>query len=465
VREGRLTAEQDKLLWEKQRAAIDKEDQKIVARYLGDDYEGIGRPLIPGSKLDPADYKISRLFRGKETRALVDKAELEAVRREQEESSATMVLDDPLAAPGPAPAAPSPPATVVEDQLARSFDDAEPDEEDEEGLKPAFKSAPGARGMDRVKEMTRIADYAVVQVLGAGGMGAVFLGQRDGAGELCAIKVMLNSAAGEKERGRFQREIDLGKKVRHKNIVGVIESGKTDDGLTYLVVPAIVGGELRSLLKKAAGKGLSAHEACDFFEQMLEGMQAVHDLRIVHRDLKPENVMIAGKERTVKIMDFGLAKLDHEAEKESDAAFRTLNGEVVGTPAYIAPESITGDPIDARTDIYSLGIIFFEMLTGKLPIEAATPEEYVQQHLICPPLSLHEARGGRVEWPSEADALFSRMLAKVKDERPASCKAILAELRKTIRPKLEAMEKGPPPPAEEPKRYTSLLGRLLGKGR
>jgi serine/threonine protein kinase len=245
---------------------------------------------------------------------------------------------------------------------------------------------------------------------------------------------MLDQAASKAERGRFMREIQLTKRIKHKNVIGILDSGTTSQGLTYLVVPALAGKELRSYIDLDK-VGLDREFACAIMEGVLEGMQAVHDASIVHRDLKPENCFVLAGGRDVKIMDFGLARLDDDAlEATQNDYFRSQGGEVVGSPPYIAPESITSDPIDRRTDIYSLGVMFFEMLTGVRPIESETTQGYLTAHLVAPPLTLAEARP-KLSWPPEAEKLIARMLAKSRDERPSTCRAILDELR-TFIPKL-----------------------------
>ncbi|MBX3471798.1 MAG: serine/threonine protein kinase [Planctomycetes bacterium] len=400
VRAGRLPPEKDKELQRQARASIEQDDARIMDRYRQEDFAGVMKPLIRGSRLDPADFKISTLFRSKETRALVDQIDLQALREE-----ARRAREAP--APPPAPAAAAPPVAT-----------------------PSPAGAPALAGMDQVSKLKRIADYTIVEVLGVGGMGAVFLGQKDGRGEYCAIKVMLNQAAGKTELGRFRRELALMARIDHPNVLALLDSGDTPEGLTYLVVPALAGKELRAHIDAAGAAGLTPPLVIKVFKQVLEGMDAVHRLGIVHRDLKPENIFVrAGGEEEVKIMDFGLAKLaDGADEGGQEDCFRSDAGEVVGSPAYIAPESITNDAIDARTDIYSLGIILFEMLTGKLPLESETAQGYLGQHLVCPPLTLAEAQPGR-RWPQALEDLLARMMGKTKDERPASCAEVLEAFR------------------------------------
>jgi predicted transcriptional regulator len=417
VKEGRLTPDQDAALANAERDVKEKDDARVLDKYRKEDFAGVARDLIPKSRLEPQDFKISTLFRGKETRALVDKAELKAA-LEAASSERVKAAEPPPAAP--------------EQYLSSE---------------------------DRVRSMKRIADYSIVEVLGVGGMGAVFLAQRDGTGEYVAIKVLLNERATTAEKARFGREVELTPLVKHPNVIPLLDSGKTSDGMVFLVVPALAGKEMRSLLKASPG-GLAPPVVVRMFSQILGGLQAVHDAGILHRDMKPENVFVlAGGQHDLRIMDFGLAKRIKEKDLE---AFRTMAGEIVGSPAYIAPETVQSDFVDGRTDLYSLGVMLFEALTGKLPIESQTTMGYLTAHMIAPPLTLAEAAPERT-WAPELESFLARLLGKFKDERPASAAAALEEL-KALEPKIVAAGSpaGAPVDLTDTKKFVSktLLGRL-----
>lgn len=453
TRQGKVSHEQDALLQQRVQEWVGPDDARILERYRSSDFEGVGRPLIPHSQLEPEDFKISTLFRGRETRVLVEKVELARLRAE--------AVGDLLEGATPVPpAAPPPDDASDEDETQRTFQH-----------QPAQATSAGF-GMQQVLALQRIADYSIVETLGTGGMGAVFLGQKDGAGELVAIKVLLTAAASELERGRFRREVDLNRRIDHPAVIHIIDSGTTEQGLDYLIVPALAGKELRDHLDKAGGQGLPPARVLRIMEQLLAGMQAVHDQAIVHRDLKPENVFVlSGGEDLIKVMDFGLAKLGDAAITDVNS-FRSNTTEACGSPAYIAPESVTNDAIDARTDIYSLGIMLFELLTGQLPLESETAQGYLTQHMICPPLTLKEARPER-SWPQGLEDLLERMLGKSADERPASCQAVWTELDGLRAELLASAEAAPPEPEahEVPADgeqtgygFKGLLGRLWSKG-
>ncbi len=484
VRGGKLRAEEDKVLVKRSRASIERDDGKILERYVAEDFAGVAKPLIRGSNLDPGDFKISTLFRSKETRALVDAVDLERLRAEARQ------VHDERAATGAAPGltSPTPVASAAKGEADTVFDKPPPMptpvmREPPVINKPAHlqskaRAGPAPLKMEQVGSLKRIADYEIVETLGVGGMGAVFLGQRDGGGEYVAIKVMLNFAAGPAEIGRFRREIALGRRVKHPGAIAVLDAGETPEGLTYLVVPALAGKELRSLIDAAGGHGLPPQQVVKLFTKVLEGMQAIHEQQIVHRDLKPENIFVrAGADEDTVIMDFGLAKLATEVVANEPELYRSTKTEVVGSPMYIAPESITCDPVDARTDIYSLGVILFEMFTGKLPLESETTSGYLGQHLISPPLTLAEVAPER-RWPPGIEALVAHMLGKTREERPNSCKDVLDVFRREA----PALLRGDAPPtqlvpipvideapaaapaAEKPPfGFKGLLGRLWGR--
>ena len=485
VLQGRVTPEQDKALTAQMWDWLAADDERILGRYRKEGFAGIQKPLIPRSRLEPQEFKISTLFRGQETRVLVEKAELQAMR----------------AALGEGPPPTPPPESGRLRGAAEKGGEARhphrhsrletptpppPTGPGPDGTFPTFsaqppKPAPAAPGrgvsMEEVVKLKEIAGLQVVELLGQGGMGAVFLAQGR-TGEFVAIKVLVEQLAGELPRHRFKREIELLGRVRHPNLIHVIDSGVTPQGLAYLVIPALAGKELREHLQAAGGKGLPAEVVLRVMEQVLSGMSAVHAQRIVHRDLKPENVFVlAGGTWDVRVMDFGLSKLGADAEGVVPPAFKSATDEVAGSPAYISPESVTNDPIDARSDIYSLGIMLFELLTGRLPLESETAQGFLGQHLICPPLTLAEAVPGR-PWPAKLEDLIQRMLAKSPAERPQSCDEVLAALR-GLREELLAAERQAvagsstqdqakaqavtlAPAREEGGRWRGLIGKLLG---
>jgi tRNA A-37 threonylcarbamoyl transferase component Bud32 len=489
-----VTAEQHRALAQKTRQTLQQEDQKVIERYRKEDWAGVGRPLIPGSKLEAADFRIAKLPKEAHADAhaghVPSPPSIAQAGHTPTPFSATTTPPPFTTTPIPAdpptssmprvaipharhtPAPPPAPAPVPAPAHAHAHAKKKPD----------GPPAVAPLGMDAVRQLKRISDYTIVEVLGAGGMGAVFLGQKDGHSIYAAIKVMLNQAATEEEKKRFLREISLTRRIKHKNVIDILDSGDTPDGLTFLVVPALVAKELRALIDATKGQGLAPDLACRLFEGILEGLQAIHDAEIIHRDMKPGNVMVLSGASGLKIMDLGLARYLGEADPaDAAASFQTMTRSVVGSPTYIAPETISSEPLDNRTDIYSAGVIFFEMLTGKPPFESQNTSGLLTQHLAAPPPDLSEVQPGRA-WPKEADELIQKMMGKTKEERPASCREVLAILRGGLSAKLAQMSNAPPavaeakveiaeaPPATAKIEKSAwgvagILGRLMGKGR
>ena len=237
-----------------------------------------------------------------------------------------------------------------------------------------------------------IADrYHVVKKLGEGGMGQVYLAEHVKMGRRSAIKVMNPAMTHDPDAvARFNREAANASRITHPNVCAVYDFGETPDGLIYLAMEFIEGEPLTDLLEREGA--LPVPRAAHIFQQVADALQAAHDLGIVHRDLKPDNIMLTkGREGAdvVKVVDFGIAKAiggDVAGQKV------TKTGLVVGTPEFMSPEQLSGDKLDGRSDLYSLALVFFRMLTGKLPFEATTVQETMIKRLTDEPTKLAAAR-------------------------------------------------------------------------
>jgi serine/threonine-protein kinase len=278
--------------------------------------------------------------------------------------------------------------------------------------------------------------YAVIKKVGEGGMGAVYLASEIATGRKVALKLVLDQEKSKEAALRFKREILATSMCGHENIIEIYDAGETKDGSYFMAMEYVPGEELSDIVKKEGAVPVA--RSLDLFEQILEGIAAVHSADIVHRDLKPQNFRVwkdeeTGKER-LKIMDFGIARVRNaDQEQFGDAFYKTMGGKITGSPAYIAPESITEPDVDGRADLYSLGIACFRMVTGKLPFSCKDPMEYLPKHLYAKPPVPSEFLPGRGITP-ELDALILKLLEKRPEARFQTAGEVLVALREKVRP-------------------------------
>jgi serine/threonine-protein kinase len=224
--------------------------------------------------------------------------------------------------------------------------------------------------------------YLVLDLISVGGMGRVYRAEQRALGRTVAVKVIHpHLLADENSIVRFMTEARAASQLNHPNSVSVIDFGRTDDGQPYLVMEFLRGKDLARVAYEQAP--LSFKRIVDVLTQTLMALSEAHDLGIVHRDLKPENIILESLRRGgdfVKVVDFGLAKLKAEGATTNV----TMPGIVCGTPDYMAPEQGRGDAIDGRSDLYAIGVILFQLLTGRLPFEADSPTQVVMMHISVP---------------------------------------------------------------------------------
>jgi len=242
-----------------------------------------------------------------------------------------------------------------------------------------------------------IGNYLVVQKLGEGGMGSVYLAEHPQIGKKVALKVLhAEFSANEDVTKRFFNEARAVNDIGHPNIVdiidyGVIQAGASRDKLVYFIMEYLTGGTLSDVLRKEQ-QPLPPERALGIAMQVADALAASHKQGIVHRDLKPDNIMLQqrGRDRDfVKLLDFGIAKLTGDAQGSS----RTRTGIVMGTPAYMSPEQCEGrGNVDLRTDVYALGIVLYEMLTGRVPFIGEGYGEILVQHLTQRPIPVSQFR-------------------------------------------------------------------------
>jgi len=253
--------------------------------------------------------------------------------------------------------------------------------------------------------------YRIVELIGEGGMGRVWRAEQERLHRAVAIKVLQRDYSAIPEVGeRFQREAIAIARLDHPNCVAVQDFGRLPDGSLYLVMSFLQGVVLRSAL---TDEGFAAPRALHIARHLLSGLAHAHHAGIIHRDVKPDNVMLVrheGDPDFAKLFDFGIAKLVESADGAPVENLTRL-GQRFGTPAYMSPEQALGRPPDARTDLYSLTVVLFEMLTGRTPFQCDDEAGLLVMHAAKAPPSLSEASPGR-DFPSQLEALVARGLAK-----------------------------------------------------
>jgi len=272
---------------------------------------------------------------------------------------------------------------------------------------------PKGPGLDRASSLSnQILDarYQVLRKLGEGGMSYVYLAKEVSSGEEVAVKVLSPRLATDRSSvERLRREAGLAMRLDHQNVCRIMRLGESEDGLIYLVMP-FLNGELLSD-REVKGGPMEVAKGVDVLCQVCAGLHHAHELQIVHRDLKPENIMLVpedgGRERAV-VMDFGLAK---ERRVDPAIAKLTATGIILGTPEFMSPEQIRGKTLDARSDVYALGIVAFELFTGKLPFKGRNAQEMMIARLRGSPMPLRQVR-------SDVPASLEKALAKAMETNP-----------------------------------------------
>jgi eukaryotic-like serine/threonine-protein kinase len=258
-----------------------------------------------------------------------------------------------------------------------------------------------------------IADkYQIEALVGVGGMSAVYTAQQIGVGRRVAFKILLPHLANNTQHvaNLFEREAKTAGQLSHENIATIFDAGHTPDEIAYIAMEWVDGQTLEDEI--AQNGPLSLERSAVLLRQICAALDVAHSKLIIHRDLKPSNIMITRRgdgQEQVKVLDFGLAKLANEAKD-------VLVSTAVGTPHYASPEQFqTGAEIDARTDIYALGVTLYQMLTGRLPFNSGSVHEVIRQHMLEVPPAVRELRP---EIPQSIDDLVQRMLAKNPHYRP-----------------------------------------------
>ncbi|MDB5216171.1 MAG: serine/threonine protein kinase [Myxococcaceae bacterium] len=277
--------------------------------------------------------------------------------------------------------------------------------------------------------------YLIQQLLGEGGMGSVYLAEHTHMKKRVAIKLLHPEMSDNAEvSARFEREAMAAAHIEHPNVAGATDFGKTEDGAFFLVLEYVEGTNLRDTLAEGP---LSAQRALRITRQIALALERAHDAGIVHRDLKPENVMLVKKGDEpdfVKVLDFGIAKvLEGAASASAEIAKRnggaagqplTRMGTILGTPEYMAPEQALGEPVTPAADLYGVGVMLYEMLTGKHPFDPPDRMAMLSFHIVAP-VPLMQDRAPAVDVPAMVEAVVRCLLEKDSKKRYANARALI----------------------------------------
>lgn len=282
---------------------------------------------------------------------------------------------------------------------------------------------------------TFLGRYEAIRLLGEGGMGRVYLAKQADLGRQVVVKVMHDHVANDpKFRERFQRETLLMARFQHPYAVTLYDASLNDPEGPCIVMEYIKGVNLDTLLR--SNKRFNPGRVCRLLGQLCEVLQAAHGEGIVHRDLKPGNLMVVDADtpyEKMKVMDFGLAKLMGDTLRPPVAKISDTGHEfAVGTPGYISPEQVRGETMDHRSDLYSVGVILFEMLTGKLPFTGTETMDVLLAHATEPAPRFDAV--GAPDWvPSAVERVVLSCLEKSPSDRPNSARDLFEEFDKAIR--------------------------------
>ncbi len=275
--------------------------------------------------------------------------------------------------------------------------------------------------------------FRVIEKIGSGGMGAVYKAEQPEMRRFVAIKILHSRYLSRKDLvTRFKREARAMSHLSHPNTARVFLYGQLEDGACYFVMEYLEGRNLAQTVRREGP--MEPMRAINVMIQACGALEEAHRAGIVHRDLKPENIFLTsqgGIDDFPKLLDFGLAKVS-ERQMRPGSLILTQEGMVFGTPEFMSPEQARGETLDGRSDLYSLGVILYELLTGKLPFDANQPMEYIQRHIKETPIPLSERAPDR-EFPPGLEDVLMRTLAKKPEDRFASAAEFANALKMVAR--------------------------------
>ena len=292
--------------------------------------------------------------------------------------------------------------------------------------------------------------FQIIRKIGSGGMGEVFVAEQQPMGRRVALKVLRSSLSDDAQHvERFKREAQAASRLTHPNTITVHDFGQGQDGTVFLAMEMLEGQTLAEVIE--SGGALEPARVVRIMSQVCGSLGEAHEQGMVHRDLKPENIFLAnraGKTDFVKVLDFGIVKV---LQDDAGGKLQTLTqaGAIFGTPQYMSPEQIKGGDVDARSDIYALGIIVYQMLSGHLPFAASTAVEMLTKHLSeqPPPMTVRSADlKADLATMSRLESVALRALAKNRDGRQSSAKAFQDELEQALAGRASMVAKASPKP-------------------
>ncbi|MCO5168100.1 MAG: serine/threonine protein kinase [Planctomycetes bacterium] len=402
------------------RAGVRPEVVHAEARRLGAaaDLERLGRALVAAGVLPPAEEERLRL----QARVAIDRDLAAEVARFVEGRRAAFARDIAPAGSvvlrGEVPIPTADEARAIVDRAAPPALPA-----------PRFAIPPWVDvGDPRVGERVG-GRFQVVGRVGAGGHGVVLLAFDPAApGRPLALK-LLPRGAGAQAVGRFKREALANSLFHHPGALEVVDAGQTEDGEHFLVVEFFDGQDLARALE-LRGR-LRPAEALGVARRALEVLEAAHTQGVIHRDVKPENVLVSLDLARVKLMDFGIA-LVRDLGEFDDRVFHTVGPDVVGTPRYMSPEQAASEALAPTTDLYSVGLVLYELLTGAFPYESDSPLGYLACHITEDPRPLAAACPEAARWPAALHDLVMRLLQKDPDDRPQTAGEAIAGVDRAL---------------------------------
>jgi serine/threonine protein kinase len=463
---GQIQLEEDQSIRAKVLRQIDVQDRKILNRYRSEGYKKVSSPLLPGKSVNVDSFRLSKIFRGKQTRTFVQKhlkkhentaASIEkSITREFVMSQSDVDFGDIWALPD-------------DICLDHSSETRAAKKEEQENLEdqisvllPPRVRAPNEAFTSTIifngTELSQsneayIDDYLIVGGPQYEAIGQAFYQVTRGDETPLILQSIDPRVAPAKAVARFVRQLKVLQRLNHDNCLRLIDHSVRPGGMHYMVLPELKGQTIAERLKSTGPFDMV--EAFSIAERVLDALVHIHKHEFIHRDLQTDGILLLDDNPACPVIkDFRLVWLSKSALPASVQAYTTRADELLGNSAYLAPETVTNDPIDQRTDLYSFAIVFFEMLTGALPLRASSPEDYLNQHLIGQPYTLAEARPD-IAWAPELESWIATALAKNRKHRQQSSELAQAQLLALKNKAISAAAHAPDTVSPDPKALVS----------